>query len=537
MVKFAFGLLALAIAMASFAFASPGGLYLTTDKSNYAFGEQVMVTATNNGISPVEYTTCYNGIFFKVTDSNGNVLQTENPMIKTPCRINSLQPGQSITRTWPQTYYVGESGEALYVSTAGVYTASLQSASVRFSIGATSASGLTLSTDKQSYHVGEEIQFIATNNGKDSIIYSMCNPTYTIVMHVGDADKVIYYRAPSQATCQSLMVLPPGRTAVIGTWDQKYYPNYQDCVTNSQFGSQCASAQAQAGSYTVSFKDARANFAIVSPTAFDPKTFCTEPKAFSTAPTNVNTCTYKGRVVYKVDNHFLDSGVTYYYDDGSVWMNCGGMLPPVAECDLQSQVVCSSVDLCAQPTPSQFALHLNQGWNLVSEPLYGRARCYPTTASAGSYAIDENGNCIVADAASIYRPGISSNTCGSVTTWYYDGNSYQKGNLGNWDARYAYWIKASGSCDLAFAGTNAITSQNYELNFASAGWHMIGAPTGSTPFNQLQGTCAGHVTSGPWIYSNGDYSKASSLNAGSGYWIKTNSACTLSGIDKPPQAP
>lgn len=217
------------------------------------------------------------------------------------------------------------------------------------------------------------------------------------------------------------------------------------------------------------------------------------------------------------------------------------------------QGVHATIVISGQANPPQpptnpkttFTLNLNQGWNLVSEPVYNNMKYFPMMGKTYPVAV----SAAVGDDAKAYqgggrymmpypygKPSIVSNTCGEITLWNYNGNDYSQTPLANWNVRQAYWIHADSACQITFGGDSEVNSTNY-MQSVGAGWHLITAPADSTSFQQIEGTCGAHLLSGPWQYINGAYAKADSLTAGSGYWIKTDGACILRNIANQPPLP
>lgn len=206
----------------------------------------------------------------------------------------------------------------------------------------------------------------------------------------------------------------------------------------------------------------------------------------------------------------------FLYDNGSHWTACyanGSVVSEDQTCDKSALTAsCNSSNLCSQldnrsqtelpfvtvPIPNYFLfkLEIRQGWNLVGIPLSLQL--------------------------------LISNTCGKVTIYEYNGKGYDEMGIENWHPNHAYWIYSKNACEITYGGSleNEITPSNYHQTL-NMGWNMVTAPINSVLFNQIEGSCKEHITSGPWKYTKNGYEKTNSIAAFDAYWIKVDNECTL----------
>ena len=169
-----------------------------------------------------------------------------------------------------------------------------------------------------------------------------------------------------------------------------------------------------------------------------------------------------------------------------------------------------------------YAISLQPGWNLISMPFeYGK---------------------------------LVSTDCDNKNMYKFntDSKSYNKKNLEgqSWFGFDGYWIKETAACTLKFnvhskssygfyvAGElEGMQRGNFEQTLKlSSGWNLIGAPYKGALFSDIAGTCK--LSSGPWWYSPEikSWEKATTLQDGKGYFVKTTEECVL-GSSMPPLPP
>lgn len=175
--------------------------------------------------------------------------------------------------------------------------------------------------------------------------------------------------------------------------------------------------------------------------------------------------------------------------------------------------------LCVISFPRQaialFEIPLSEEWNLISLPEQQENITIEiiTASIEGKF-----------DSIWTYKNGL----------WYsYDPAHPGFSDLDTMDAGQAYWINMNVSGALVGAGLKA--SSSIELN---SGWSFVGHnTTTATEMSEALDSTEGHVEC-VWGYENGEWkvylpqnpglSDLGEMKAGMGYWIKTDSSCTLS---------
>lgn len=162
-----------------------------------------------------------------------------------------------------------------------------------------------------------------------------------------------------------------------------------------------------------------------------------------------------------------------------------------------------TIPLCSSGSqPCITSINIYPGWNMFSFPII-------TTATVG------NDNLVTTDCTPV----------GNI--WHYNPSQGQYVQILSSNQNIqgsGMWIKVNVPCTINVTVTNNKLSISNFPNI-SPGWNQIGSPTQSTTFSP--GNC--NVLSGPWKYNTqtGQYEKAQTLVAGTGYWIKVSSSCSL----------
>ena len=555
------GFAAALTATATPASTSRSGVYLYTDKPNYAVGEAIVVTAVNKGPNFVTYTSC-GGVFFTAASASGNDLLVTNPLLGRPCSVGNLYLSQSIAYNWDQTYF-DRDGQS-HSLPEGTYVIMFQSATATFTVGkpSTTAGTLQVSTDKRSYALGETVVVTAYNGGKTDVTYGACN-AYSFY----DSSNARLLPNDPLAPCMAVVyTLKPGEKKVIGEWSQYYYNGFCNPAGTAEAGT--CKGFAKEGSYTVDFQGAQAKFAIGKPSETNGKLELYTSKRNYEVGESVEFIAYNGgseAAYYGACNPVAISNsngnalqlaapntacimIAYSLNTGekkviTSWDQTYYVCAPFAASGSQQPE--PSADDCvktkAKPgiyvadfngAKTKFAIGLEannqppnppsdknsitiafaKGWNMFSVPVY----------SWSGPACKPGQPCPMI--ASYRAPVITENTCTPSKAWNYDDSRYSKTDLNSIQAGVGYWMHASQDCKITFEGDNTITANDYSMSLTQ-GWNLIGAPMGSTPFASLQNNC--RVTSGLWWYDASSYQKYDSLDEGRAYWVKVSNSCTL----------
>ncbi|MEM2138022.1 MAG: PKD domain-containing protein [Candidatus Anstonellaceae archaeon] len=159
--------------------------------------------------------------------------------------------------------------------------------------------------------------------------------------------------------------------------------------------------------------------------------------------------------------------------------------------------------------PSEGAIKLYKGWNMVSVPVGSAVSMKEVSAACNSkpYAWKLTANGYVKE-YTLY-PGIG------------------------------YWIRSSGECEFDVAETGA--RQAFETPELFAGWNLVAAPESAVSISDYAGTCS--ISQGPWYYSHElgkpkpEYVYSGTLEPGRAYWVNVPEACMLGGSEQPPAPP
>jgi len=214
---------------------------LSTDKKIYEQGDKINVIATNNGAYAVNYSPCSPS--FVIKDTIGIELRQATDS-QTYCdSLTPIQPQQSPTiGTWNQQYY-NIRGQRAFAD-AGRYSATFAGSTTYFDIlpPKPKPESYLITIGKRAYGQDEVVKISIANTGNVAANYSECEPFELY----GPAGKTQYL--PKIAGCVSQTFLQPSNTAQFEWKQQDYYSGSLQAAT--------------AGNYTVSFRNAAAQFTI-----------------------------------------------------------------------------------------------------------------------------------------------------------------------------------------------------------------------------------------------------------------------------------
>lgn len=175
----------------------------------------------------------------------------------------------------------------------------------------------------------------------------------------------------------------------------------------------------------------------------------------------------------------------------------------------ESSVVPESQPPMPPGAETSFALNLENGWNLLSVPFQ--------------------------------KGRVVSNTCSRSTAFTYDpaSNQYVAMNLGSSaDASFGgigFWMKADAPCQIVINGNTAVSDLSGKS--LTKGWNLLGAPDSGVVYSDVKGSCVSE--SGPWGFDTLDnkWVKATTFEAGKGYFLKVSEDCSFGSSDAPPALP
>lgn len=434
---------------------------------------------------------------------------------------------------------------------------------------------LTIATDQSAHSPGQTITFTVTNTGDASAQYTQCAGGPFVVIYDSAGNKLVTANPAIMAPCR-VEYLAAGQSAVTA-WNQIVYspsPYAGAGATPRPPGSYYGSGhQAPDGVYAAVLLDGRATFAIGGSSTPTPspspgthivlstdKSSYPADESVSIIATNEGT-TAVGYSPCKPSYTITDAngnqltlfppGTLFCMAFASIspgqtatigrWnqkayscpfeytgipTRCGMLHVPAGLYTAHFYDGSASFTLegGASPTPPSppveqtFTVHANAGWNLFSVPVYSLvpAPCFLNLCMG-----------VVGR-----HPAIVSSTCSSgQVVWAYEDGAYRQESLGGISPGSGHWLHADSACDITFGGDSTLSPGQYRSQL-TAGWNLIGAPSLSTALTALSGDCS--ITSGPWGYSNGAYSRASALEPGVGYWVKAAAECTLGNANNPP---
>jgi hypothetical protein len=246
---------------------------LTTDRSVYQVGQPIQMTfrETNTGAQPV--TVQVNPTDFFVSQNSGPVWQS-NPGTMPPSKVETLNPGQSLTQTatWDGTtvYTVGGSASAntWHLNHFGTFSVSNPNGppglSASFQISDPEKYSLT--TDKQVYQLGEPVQatFTEVNTAPVSItvpspppeafqVYQDGKPLWLVTYPGGlKSDPITLTAGKTITVSQTLLIIPGSGPYTLGHLTGSFDVTYGPEADPTLFMTPIQVAAPPAGSLTTS---------------------------------------------------------------------------------------------------------------------------------------------------------------------------------------------------------------------------------------------------------------------------------------------
>jgi len=163
---------------------------------------------------------------------------------------------------------------------------------------------------------------------------------------------------------------------------------------------------------------------------------------------------------------------------------------------------CEDVSQEPPEEPETYTWNFYDGWNMFSFPV---SDFYDSGRSEGCLEFNQG--------------------------WYYDEGEYKE--VESYDIGIGYWIKADvdeiAGCEVYI--NDGIPSTVADFPQLKAGWNLIGGPSESVKFSDVDGTCevlTGPITwdaSGPKGYKQSNY-----LEPGKAYWVAVMEDCWLQGV-------
>lgn len=138
-------------------------------------------------------------------------------------------------------------------------------------------------------------------------------------------------------------------------------------------------------------------------------------------------------------------------------------------------------------------INLRPGWNMVSVP-------------SGTLGLTD-----------------FSQRCGRTVMYGWSLSRYDYQTVPSLVPGQGYWVRVDQSCQVPLPTGEWRGS----IGLTGAGWHMVGAPTGGIDLGAISHNCTITAPVWHWDPSAGDYSRATRLEPGRGYWFRTAGSCTL----------